>query len=418
MTYASNNNAVLIDGCNNLQNLSVLLEVTEDIATTDGSGWSLQLNCYAPPGAFCQTSQLTVLQYIVIVQGGSLAYYIQYWGAASTWPSGYTPEPGTTPWLPCWANDYGNAPIFASINGDTLPRQSKLQIALGTDDSGGVSSVTFTYTDPNGNVSSAPFNPPAVQPIVACQLNFVGAPGGAANFTQGLTNSRGIIYYNVSSGQLSVQNGGPGAACGEAGLTTGETSNMSYSDINGAPASTVTQILQQPISCAINNLFADDRAQLGQMRRIRDELVARHPAGQWLIEVLDRHSADLAVLLASDKGDLARIARDLLTQATHTARQGRVFENVAVDDALKGLRRVSGELPPSMNGMGQAAAVLLESLRGKTLEDGLKAASKTILPRFQSTSQRPCQKCGDRLTARVADLENRVSRLESRLAAN
>jgi hypothetical protein len=57
MTYASNNNAVLIDGCDNLQNLSVLLEVTEDIATTDGSGWSLQLNCYAPPGAFCQTSQ-------------------------------------------------------------------------------------------------------------------------------------------------------------------------------------------------------------------------------------------------------------------------------------------------------------------------------------------------------------------------
>jgi hypothetical protein len=36
MPYASNNNAVLIDNCNNLQNLSVLLEVTEDIATTNG----------------------------------------------------------------------------------------------------------------------------------------------------------------------------------------------------------------------------------------------------------------------------------------------------------------------------------------------------------------------------------------------
>jgi hypothetical protein len=37
MPYASNNNAVLIDSCNNLQNLSVLLEVTEDLATTNGA---------------------------------------------------------------------------------------------------------------------------------------------------------------------------------------------------------------------------------------------------------------------------------------------------------------------------------------------------------------------------------------------
>jgi len=137
MPYSSNNNAVLIDGCNNLQNLSVLLEVTEDISTTAGSGWSLQLNCYPPAGEYCQTSQVNWFQYMVIVQGGNLAYYIQYWAnGVSSWPSGYTPQPGTSPWLPCWAHDYGNAPTFASINGDTLPRESQLQIALGTNDSG------------------------------------------------------------------------------------------------------------------------------------------------------------------------------------------------------------------------------------------------------------------------------------------
>jgi hypothetical protein len=48
MPYASNNNAVLINSCNNLKNPSVLLEVTEDIATTTGSGWSLQLNSFPP----------------------------------------------------------------------------------------------------------------------------------------------------------------------------------------------------------------------------------------------------------------------------------------------------------------------------------------------------------------------------------
>jgi hypothetical protein len=414
MSYASNTNAVLIDGCNNLENLSVLLEVTEDIATTNGNGWSLQLNCYPPAGEYCQTSQVNWFQYIVIVQGGTLRYYIQYWAnGVSSWPSGYTPQTGTSAWLPCWPYDYGTAPQFASINGDTLPRQSKLQITLGTDDSGGVNSVTFTYTDPDGNDHPAVFNPPAVHPIVAFELNLVGPPGGCANFTQGLTSSRGILYYTISSGQLSVQNGGPGAACGEQGWFTAETSNMSYSDVNGAPNSTVTQTLQQPVSCVINNLFQRQRAPLGEMRQIRDSQVAQYPAGQWLIEVLDRHSADLALVVASHEVDLARTARDILAKAANTARQGRVFDSTTIDDALKVLQQVSCKLPPSMSGVGQAGTTLLEALRGRTLEDGLKVASKTILPRFP-TPRPPCPQCDKRLAERVAKLEERVSRLESR----
>ncbi|MGR6035977.1 MAG: hypothetical protein ACU4EQ_12135 [Candidatus Nitrosoglobus sp.] len=125
------------------------------------------------------------------------------------------------------------------------------------------------------------------------------------------------------------------------------------------------------------------------MRQICDLNVAQYPAGQWLMEVLDRHSADLALLVLSDKGDLARIARDLLTEAADIARQGSSFESNTIDDALKFLQQVSCKLPPPMNGIGHAGATLLELLRGRTLEDGLKAASKTILPRFQTT-QRPC----------------------------
>jgi len=385
MPYASATNAVLIDGgCNYLQDLSVLLKVTEDIATTDGKGWSLQLNCYPPAGRYCQTSQVNWLQYIVYVQGGNLLYEIQYWAlGASTWPPGTDAAPSTTPWLPCWANDYFAYP-FASINGDTLPRGSKLQIALGTDAFGGVTSVIFSYTDPDGNDHAEGVELQAVHPIVACELNLVG-PGNFANanFTQGVTNSRGIIYYSVSSGQLSVQNGGPGAACGEqsAGVT-GETSNMVYSDINGAPASTVTQTLQQPVSCGVNSLFASDQARLSEMQRLRDVAVSQHRAGQWLLEVLDRYSADLALLAASDDG-LAQVARDLLVKAADTAGHGRVFDGATVDEGLRVLGQASCKLPPSMHGIGQAGATLLESLRGKTLEEGLTAASKTILPRFQ-----------------------------------
>jgi hypothetical protein len=395
MPYASNSNAVLIDGCKNLQNLSVLLEVGEAIATTAGSGWSLQLNCYPPPGQYCQTSQVNWFQYIVIVQGGSLSWYVQYWAlGTSVWAPGYAPVPGTSPWLPCWAHDYGSGAstlgTFASISGDTLPRGSTLQIALETSDAG-VTKVNFTYTDPNDKTHPGTWTAPAgaVHPIVGCQLDFVGPPGGTATFTQGITNSRGIIYYSLPSGQLSVQNGGPGSACGESGLAiTGETSNMTYSDINGAPASTVTQILQQPVACVvnfINDLLGGDEAQLGEMRQIRDGDVARYPAGQRLIEVLDRHSADLAVLAASGEDDLARIAWDLLTKAAHIARDGSVFDDATIDEALNVLRQVSCNLPPSMNGVSPAAVTVLESLRGRTLEDGLNAASKTILPRFQAT---------------------------------
>lgn len=386
MPYASNNNAVLINNCNNLQNPSVLLEITEDIATTTGTGWSMQLNSFPPAGQYCQTSEINWLQYIVIVQGGILRYYIQYWAlGASTWPSGYTAQSGTTPWLPCWAHDYGTAPTFANITADTLPRESTLQIQLNTNDSGGVVSVTFTYTDPDGNAHPAVWQAPVVHPIVGFELNFVGAPGGNANFTQGLTNSRAIIYYSVSSGELSVQSGGPGSACGEySGAVTGELSNMTYSDINGAPGSTVTQILQQPVPCVITSISLSEKAKLDTMKQIRDSTVARYPAGQWLMEVLDNHSADLAVLAAADKGDLTEAARELLTQSTRIVGEKGVFDDATVDNALKLLARVSCKMPPSMNGVGAAGATVLESLRGRTLEDGLKEASKTILPRFKA----------------------------------
>jgi hypothetical protein len=74
----------------------------------------------------------------------------------------------------------------------------------------------------------------------------------------------------------------------------------------------------------------------------------------------------------------------ILTKAALIARQGRVFDDTTVDDALKVLGQASGKLPPSMQGVGPAGATVIESLRGRTLEDGLKAASRTIRPRFQA----------------------------------
>jgi hypothetical protein len=142
-------------------------------------------------------------------------------------------------------------------------------------------------------------------------------------------------------------------------------------------------MLQQPVSCAVNNLFEADQAHLGEMKQLRDLEIVKHPAGQWLMEIFDRHSAGLALIFASDEAGLARPARELLAKATRTAREGRTFDDTTIDEALKVLGQVSCKLPPSMYGVGPAGATVLESLRGRTLEDGLKAASKTILPRFK-----------------------------------
>ena len=260
MAYASINNAVLIDGCKNLQNLSVLLLAPrrrhDRRERLELSAQLLSAGGRVVPG---QSAQLPPIHRL---RAG------RHCLRDSVWANGVR---HVAVGLHAAA---GHDAVAALLGQRLLPLRALRPLSTATryrlirssrlrsrrTGSVSVTKVTFTYTDPDDNGHSAEFDPPAVHPIVACQLNFVG-PGGSrhANFTQGLTKSRGVIYYSVSSGQLSVQNGGPGAACGEAVAFTGETSNMTYGDISHAPASTVTQILQQAIACAGDTLFAADR---------------------------------------------------------------------------------------------------------------------------------------------------------------
>jgi hypothetical protein len=393
MPYQSNNNAVLYEGCRPLQNLAVLLEVTEDISTVEGNGFSLQVNCFPPPGHYVQGQQLNWLQYVVYVLQGQLWWEVQYWsvGAPSAWPPGYTPIPNTTPWLPCWANDYF-LNSFGAAPGNKLPRQSKLQISHQTDGAANVSLVKFDYTDPDDNVSSAQFPVPknALCPISAFTVNLVG-PGGGSNctFTTGLTESRGIFYYSVDPGTLSVQSGGLGSACGEQDIPTGETSNAVYSAVAGAPASTVSQTLGPAVPCAVQSLFAADFVAAEQMRNVRDEHLDA-PAGAFLSEVLERHSADLASLLAGDPA-LAAESRHLFREAARVATEGARFDDELIDRAERLVKRSEALVPCSMSGIPDATRTILAALRGRTLADGIAEASETIMPRYPSPPPPPPQ---------------------------
>ena len=53
---AGASNAVLINNCQNLSNLTVQLQVTQDLITLEDTGFSVQLNCYPQIGAITTRS--------------------------------------------------------------------------------------------------------------------------------------------------------------------------------------------------------------------------------------------------------------------------------------------------------------------------------------------------------------------------
>ena len=93
---AGASNAVLVDNCQNLSNLTVQLQVTEDLVTLEDTGFSLQLNCYPQIGAITPNStpgttfagevvgQLEWFQYVLIVTNNNASFEIQYWAHAKS----------------------------------------------------------------------------------------------------------------------------------------------------------------------------------------------------------------------------------------------------------------------------------------------------------------------------------------------
>jgi hypothetical protein len=244
--WTGSNNAVLVNGCQSLQNLTVTLDVTKDLITLGNTGFSLQLNSYPQPTSFSQGKPLDWFQYLIVIANNSAAWQIQYWSTVSPgysptqpWPPGYTPNPpNTTPWLPVLPGDpkfgvFGSAPL------NQVPAGSEMKIALATDSNGNVTGATFSITDPSGQVSSYlfPFPSYALYPIYGFQADLVSPPGGSATFKSGA----GKLTYSVSPGTLTLQDATTG--CGRPQPGTAETSNAVYCDVFEAGLSTLSQPL-------------------------------------------------------------------------------------------------------------------------------------------------------------------------------
>jgi hypothetical protein len=249
--WSSGTNAVLTDQCQALDDVSVLLSVTEDLVTNDNGGFSLQLNAYPMPGVTCVGLTLNWIQFVLYVSNvygpNTAAFQWQAWaiGApAGVWPKGQ-PKGPTNPNQPVPAFTQPPA-VITNVPSNRLPKGSSLSIALTTDPSHRVTKARFAVDLPGAAEksvildfpASVPFNfttgntgsVDAQFPIGGFQVNLVG-PGNDSNAT--FTSGAGALGYSFPAGRsLSVQNGGVGAACGQyPGARTGETSNILYGPV-------------------------------------------------------------------------------------------------------------------------------------------------------------------------------------------
>jgi hypothetical protein len=102
MSFAGSgsNNSILVSGCKNLENLTVTLEVTQDLITVGDKRFSLQLNSYPQPASITPNStpgttfpgkvvgQLDWFQYLIIVANNRVSFEIQYWANAKSYQTG------------------------------------------------------------------------------------------------------------------------------------------------------------------------------------------------------------------------------------------------------------------------------------------------------------------------------------------
>ena len=222
--WSNNHNAILVNNCENLTNLTVSLEVTEDLITVGNVGFTLQLNCFPQTTPKVNGYSLKWIQYVIDVYSNSVYWGIQYWSAQTVKKK--TPGHGFNP-----SGNYTKSPPFASATSNQMPKGSVMEIALTTDSSGNVTRVIFSTTDPKGKVSSYtypdPFNALPLAAIYGFQVNLLAAPSAAPiKFKSGA----GTLTYTVSPGTLAVQTTN---TCTIAVTSNPNTPPSGYTDITG-----------------------------------------------------------------------------------------------------------------------------------------------------------------------------------------
>jgi hypothetical protein len=220
----SNFNYIFSSDCESLMNVSVTINVTEDIvsrfsSTGTTSGFSFQLNAYSPQGKTCAWQQ-----YVLGLFGSEVT------GVINNWPV---------------SGDYLFLDKFSLVNlpSAKIPAGYQLTISLHNDTLGNVISVTFIVIDNEGKtlsnvtevLTSNGATAAQLAPITAFELNFVGPidyegsilSSGAGNFVYSATNALTAALFLPT--------------CTETMAFTAETANTLYGDVPSTPSTTFTQ---------------------------------------------------------------------------------------------------------------------------------------------------------------------------------
>jgi hypothetical protein len=233
MVYGPNNNAVLVNGCNSLENLTVTLKVTVGLIAAGNTGFSLQLNCYPLSYSTNKGVPLEWAQYVLAVAKDTVWGQIQYW----SYPK---------------SHGFGGATSSVQLGGgkgppNSVPQGTVMEIAVVTDPKlrNAVTKVTFSITFPSAKTISLPLTLPATAlcAIYGFQVDVVAPPSGPpANFTSGAGN---LTYAVSPSGTLAVAAVTPPCPNDHTGnfLVTSEQSNATYSAVSPPSGSTVSQNL-------------------------------------------------------------------------------------------------------------------------------------------------------------------------------
>ena len=231
----SNSNYILYnpagDGCNNINNLSVTIDIDEDISSNDGFGF--QLNAYSKLGSATVWQQYA----LVVGGGGQIASAVDNWDATRGQVINH------------WLN-------VIKLPTSTLPKGYKLIISLQNDGEGNINKVTFKVIDNNGKATSIisdltsfdtysdcwgdagpqKITTEQLAPIVSFEVNLVDAAnGGSTNLTSG----KGRFSYTADN-LMTVGSSVPPCSAAS-GIFTGETANSLYGKMTSLPSHTFTQ---------------------------------------------------------------------------------------------------------------------------------------------------------------------------------
>jgi hypothetical protein len=208
-------NYFMYNGCDQLLDVSVTIDVTQDIVWESSSGgsshgsvqgFSFQLNCYSPVVTPPPAVYVAWQQYVVELGGTELVGGV----------NGYQTD-GSPAYL-------GKSNLL-SLSSVKIPAGYKIKLTLGYDASDNVTGVTFLVIDNSGSTVvnqwlAVPGDP---APIIAFEMNLVG-PISAESVV--LSSGAGTFTYAASS-TLTPLNSEPSCALAK-GVRTGETANTIY----------------------------------------------------------------------------------------------------------------------------------------------------------------------------------------------